>query len=169
MAFQSNPLKAFSKPYDMDGYADNYITDDLITDLYLDFSERTWRIESEKYLRTLTGKLTQEMETLELTKLLAKTLSIDNTFRVAAKVTIVDKQKGRVKLMKGGLVSTLNEGGQTVSWACTDSFSVHSLSVEELWLAPMPKCIPRRDQRVFGWIRTSLQSAQCPGAYTGHR
>jgi hypothetical protein len=48
-------LGAFSEPYALDGYADASITDDLITDVYLEFGERTRRIESERYLRTLTG------------------------------------------------------------------------------------------------------------------
>jgi hypothetical protein len=64
--FRSDPLKKFSSPYHMDGYADNYISDDLITDLYLEFSERTRRDESEKYLRTLTGKLTMELMLAEI-------------------------------------------------------------------------------------------------------
>jgi hypothetical protein len=50
-------LNEFSGPWDMTGYADNSITDDLITDLYLEFSEQTRRVESDKYLRTLTGKV----------------------------------------------------------------------------------------------------------------
>jgi hypothetical protein len=50
-------LKEFSSPHDADGYADGCITDDLITDLYLEFSERTRKEESSNYLRTLTGRL----------------------------------------------------------------------------------------------------------------
>jgi hypothetical protein len=53
--FQPNPLKKFSDPWNADGYSDNCITDDLITDVYLDFIERTRKVESERYLRTLTG------------------------------------------------------------------------------------------------------------------
>jgi hypothetical protein len=53
--FQTVSLKAFSSPFDVEGYADNSITDDLVTDLFLEFSERSRQIESEKYVRTLTG------------------------------------------------------------------------------------------------------------------
>jgi hypothetical protein len=48
-------LSKFSGPHDVDGYADRPITDDTITDLFLEFSERTRQRESENYLRTLTG------------------------------------------------------------------------------------------------------------------
>jgi hypothetical protein len=43
-------------------------------------------------------------------------LSIDHTFRVAGKATIVDKEKKRVKVMKGGLQTSISEKGQTVTW-----------------------------------------------------
>jgi hypothetical protein len=53
--FQPVSLMAFSSPFDVEQYADDSITDDLVTDLFLEFSERTRQIESEKYVRTLTG------------------------------------------------------------------------------------------------------------------
>jgi hypothetical protein len=49
------PLMEFSGPYDADGYADNSISYEVVTELWLEFSERTRKVESEKYLRTLTG------------------------------------------------------------------------------------------------------------------
>ncbi|KAA1478099.1 hypothetical protein DENSPDRAFT_885629 [Dentipellis sp. KUC8613] len=50
-------LEQFSKPGDNDvGYNLTSITDDLITDVYLAFSEKTRKAESEDYLRTLTGQ-----------------------------------------------------------------------------------------------------------------
>jgi len=55
--FKPNPLTPFSTPFDPKGYDDNCITDDLITDIFLDFSERTRKGESEEYQRTLTGEL----------------------------------------------------------------------------------------------------------------
>jgi len=36
-------------------------------------------------------------------------LSLDNTFRVAGKAMIIDKQKKRTKIMKGGVLSVINE------------------------------------------------------------
>lgn len=49
-------LSRFSDPGKADGYNDKSITDDLITDIYLGFSDQTRRAESQEYLRTLTGE-----------------------------------------------------------------------------------------------------------------
>jgi hypothetical protein len=115
--FQTVSLKAFSSPFDVEGYADDSITDDLVTDLFLEFSERSRQIESEKYVRTLTGVYPIPPTRLMLTpSSIGTCLSIDNTFRVAGKATIVNKEKKRVKLMKGGLQTSLNERGQTITW-----------------------------------------------------
>ena len=43
-------------------------------------------------------------------------LSLDNTFKSAAKATVVDKSKGRTKLLKGGVLSVLNEKNEIISW-----------------------------------------------------
>jgi hypothetical protein len=53
---RAQPLHKFSGPYDTNGYAATSVTDDGITDVFLEFSERTRQKESEKYLRTLTGR-----------------------------------------------------------------------------------------------------------------
>src|SRR5438477_12260814 len=53
--FEIEPLVPFSAPCDKLGYADNPISDDLISDVYLEFSEYTRKFESEAYLQTLTG------------------------------------------------------------------------------------------------------------------
>jgi hypothetical protein len=50
-------LIPFSGPYDPDGYGDTFMTHDLITDIYLEFSERTRKKESDEYIKTLTGEL----------------------------------------------------------------------------------------------------------------
>jgi hypothetical protein len=55
--FNVLPLTEFSGPYDMEGYADCSITHDLITEVFLEFTERTRKHESENYLRTVTGKI----------------------------------------------------------------------------------------------------------------
>ena len=52
-------MEPFSLPYDLDGYADVSISGDLITDVFLEFSNRTRKEESQKYLRTLTGMETR--------------------------------------------------------------------------------------------------------------
>ena len=54
--FCVQPLMEFSGPYDIGDYADNSITHDVITDLWLDFSKQTRKRESERYLQTLTGE-----------------------------------------------------------------------------------------------------------------
>jgi hypothetical protein len=43
---------------------------------------------------------------------------LDNTFRTAGKATIVDPKHKRVKMMKGGLLSVINERNEIVSWVC---------------------------------------------------
>jgi hypothetical protein len=53
--FQLSKIKAFSGPYDPDGYNDDSISDDLITDAYLEFCAHTRIIESEAYARILSG------------------------------------------------------------------------------------------------------------------
>ena len=53
--FHLSKTKAFSGPYDPDGYNDGSISDDLITDAYLEFSAHTRIIESEAYARVLSG------------------------------------------------------------------------------------------------------------------
>jgi hypothetical protein len=49
-------LKKFSDPCKPDGYNDKPITDDLISDVYLAFSNQTRSSESQEYLRTLGGQ-----------------------------------------------------------------------------------------------------------------
>lgn len=48
-------LRDFLDPYKPDGYNDKPITDNLITDIYLAFSNQTWSSESQEYLWTLGG------------------------------------------------------------------------------------------------------------------
>lgn len=53
--FTTLSLKEFSAPR-ASGYADTSITDETITAVYLEYAEKTRKIESQKYLRTLSGK-----------------------------------------------------------------------------------------------------------------
>lgn len=55
--FLKAPLRSFSKPDDIGGYSDTSITDDMISDIYLKFSQSTRVEESNDHLRTLTGAL----------------------------------------------------------------------------------------------------------------
>jgi hypothetical protein len=50
-------LQQFSAPNSTTGYNDKFISDDIITELYLEFGQRTRQEESSEYLRTLTGEL----------------------------------------------------------------------------------------------------------------
>ena len=109
-------LTAFSGPHDMDGYADNSITDDVITELFLEFSERSRQKECEKYLRTLTGRSHSEDGSRDWLSHIGKSLSLDNTFRSASKATIVDPKHKRVRMMRGGLLSVINEMNEILSW-----------------------------------------------------
>ena len=43
-------------------------------------------------------------------------MSADNTFRAAGKATVVNAAKTRTKLMKGGILSVLNELNEIVAW-----------------------------------------------------
>jgi hypothetical protein len=45
-------------------------------------------------------------------------LSLDNTFRVAKKATVVDNQKMHTNVMKGGVLSVINEKAEIVAWVC---------------------------------------------------
>ena len=53
--FETAPVEPFSAPYDAGGYADTSISHDMVTDVFLEFSSRTRKNESEKYLRSITG------------------------------------------------------------------------------------------------------------------
>lgn len=48
-------LQAFSEPYNIDGFDDESITDDMITEILLVYHEKTRQEESAEYARTLTG------------------------------------------------------------------------------------------------------------------
>ncbi|KAL6305557.1 hypothetical protein BKA93DRAFT_824944 [Sparassis latifolia] len=110
------PLRKFSKPGEIVvGYCDRSITDDLITDIFNKFSEKTWQPESETYLRTLS----------------TTSISLDNTFCVAGKaslVTIVEKKQNRIKVLKGGILSIINEVNEIISWRFCQSQSTSEIA-----------------------------------------
>ena len=54
--FKSVLLQQFSAPDSTTGYNDTIISDDIITELYLEFSKRTRQEESSEYLRSLKGE-----------------------------------------------------------------------------------------------------------------
>jgi len=56
--FQPLALQKFSQWNDPEGYRDNdgCITDDMVTDIYLEFVKKTCKSESSSYLKTRTGQ-----------------------------------------------------------------------------------------------------------------
>jgi hypothetical protein len=60
----SVPLKTFTEPWDPNGYRDKSIADDMISDMYLAFSDQTWSPESQAYLRTLKGQCFKGHDTI---------------------------------------------------------------------------------------------------------
>src|SRR6266536_4905682 len=49
-------LKAYSDLCDVNGYCDKSVTDEMITEIYLEFGDKTRKAESDSYLRTRTGE-----------------------------------------------------------------------------------------------------------------
>ncbi|KAJ6533328.1 hypothetical protein DFH09DRAFT_1406865 [Mycena vulgaris] len=105
LPFSTTTLATCSPP-NAAGYSDTSITDDMIRDVYMAFVERTRSEESDEYLRNLRI-----------------CLGADNTFKAAAKATVVDASKTRTKLMKGGILSVLNELNEIVAWRFCQSAS----------------------------------------------
>jgi hypothetical protein len=54
--FKPLVLQQFSAPDSTTGYNNKSISDDTITDVYLEFCERTRKGESSEYLKTITGE-----------------------------------------------------------------------------------------------------------------
>ena len=48
--------------------------------------------------------------------LAAVTLSLDNTFKISNKLTVKDRDKTYTKLLKGGVLSVLNQKNDIVAW-----------------------------------------------------
>ncbi|KAK7679209.1 hypothetical protein QCA50_017787 [Cerrena zonata] len=93
-------LQTYSLPNDAEGYADMSITDDMVSDVYLEFNQRTRQEESVNNLGTLTGV----------------TISMDHTFKAASKAIIVTPDNKHVRVMKGGLLTILNEESENLTW-----------------------------------------------------
>ena len=116
------PLKNFSKPHDKQGFNSNSISDDMVTEVFLGFSEKTRNEESDEYTRTLTGMagkgpyLFISFNSL-LLPALGRCVSGDGTFKTARKGTISDSKGKRSKVLKGGIMTFLNEISEIISWA----------------------------------------------------
>jgi hypothetical protein len=62
------------------------------------------------------GDLTGLIFNGSLFKNTGECLSLDNTFRSAGKASVVDTKRARTNIMKGGLLSGLNERNEIVCW-----------------------------------------------------
>lgn len=117
--FSPKHLTPFSDP-GSEGYDDKPISDDLITDILLEYSKRTRQEESMEYLRTLSGKhiTFYDLHTGIGYSLLISgiILSLDNTFKSAGKASIAERNKARMRVMKGGILSVINEKNEIISW-----------------------------------------------------
>ena len=54
--FKPVVLQQFSAPDSTTGYNDRSISDEIITEVYLEFGQKTRQEESSEYLKTVTGK-----------------------------------------------------------------------------------------------------------------
>ncbi|KAF9078661.1 hypothetical protein BDP27DRAFT_1412611 [Rhodocollybia butyracea] len=97
--FKPLALKAFSSPFDTSGYDGTSITDDLITDIFCNFTETTRHEESAEYLQTLS------------------VLLFDHTFRTARKANIISSDGDLSNPLKGGLFNVINEDNEIVYWS----------------------------------------------------
>ncbi|TFY80628.1 hypothetical protein EWM64_g3383, partial [Hericium alpestre] len=95
-------LRAFSAPADVDCYEDFLIMCDKVTDILLEYSEKTQHEKSSEYIRTLTGIC----------------VSIDNTFKVGDKATVSEGRGQKcLNVMKGGLLNMISECNNYLGWS----------------------------------------------------
>jgi hypothetical protein len=119
-------LRDFSGPWDKQGYNEHTISDDTITEVYLEFCDKSRKDESDEYLRTLTGEtagLPFQYPCDKLTCRPGRCISADGTFKISKKGTVSDSMGKRSKLLKGGIVNCVNEGSETLSWVRSSSES----------------------------------------------
>ncbi|KAK6992885.1 hypothetical protein R3P38DRAFT_3224861 [Favolaschia claudopus] len=93
-------LELFLAPNDRLGYNDKSISNDMISDIFRDFTKQTREPECSKYLCTLS----------------VICMNLDNTFKAAKKATVANSSKARTQLMNGGILSVLNEQNEIIAW-----------------------------------------------------
>ncbi|TFY83333.1 hypothetical protein EWM64_g678 [Hericium alpestre] len=97
--FDYYKLQDFLDPFDpLLGGAS--ISDEIISEVFLEFTAWSCQSESETYMRTLHGIC----------------LSMDATFKVVDKAVIVDKKRKRTTAMQGGIMSLINEWTEILNW-----------------------------------------------------
>jgi len=122
--FKRTSLQVFSDPSDNLGYSDSPIASDLVTDVYLEFITKTRQSESTEYCKTRSGVYQLSNHNMGAYQLSAISLSLDNTFKSAGKAVVVDKDKNHTKLLKGGILSTINQRSEILAWVCF--FKIHT-------------------------------------------
>ncbi|KAF8997455.1 hypothetical protein BDZ89DRAFT_913523, partial [Hymenopellis radicata] len=75
------------------------ISDEMITEVYTSFHQKTRESESSDYLKTLS----------------AISASMDNTFKAGKKAVVVGSDKQRTQLLKGGILTILNERNEIMN------------------------------------------------------
>ncbi|TFY76247.1 hypothetical protein EWM64_g7763 [Hericium alpestre] len=97
-------LKPLASPFESE-FGGSSISDEIISEVYLEFTSRSRQGESEEYMRTLHGIC----------------ISMDATFKVVNKAVIVDNKRRWTTVMKGGITSTINEHTETLIWRMCQS------------------------------------------------
>ncbi|KAJ3476001.1 hypothetical protein NLI96_g11459 [Meripilus lineatus] len=94
-------LFPFSAPDDVDGYNDQTISSDMVSEVYQEFYERSRQEESIKHTRTLTGEC----------------ISTDATFKAPKRGAVVVNREGkRYNVGRGGILSIINERSEIIAW-----------------------------------------------------
>lgn len=91
----------------------------MITEVYAEFSMQTRKNECTAYLQTLTGMVSNRYLSLLLMTTCGfsgRCLSADATFKLAKKACIVDTDHTFNSLLKGGLLSAINEDQEIVTF-----------------------------------------------------
>lgn len=92
----------------------------MITEIYLEFSNRTRKAESDSYLCTRTGEIKRYQLGKNSLFEPAISLSLDNTFKAASKGTVATSRNvAHTKLWRGGILSIINEKNEIIAWVST--------------------------------------------------
>ncbi|KAG0697389.1 hypothetical protein DFH29DRAFT_878740 [Suillus ampliporus] len=117
--FSPNLLQLFSDPGDTKNYNDKPISNDVITEVFQEFASGSRERESEDYLWTLSGKSQFEWRLCTMNLLeIGISVSFDNTFRAVGKALVTSRDKQKIKVLKGGIISLMNENGEIIGWFC---------------------------------------------------
>lgn len=65
-------------------------------------------------------------------------ISLDNTFKAAKKAVVLEKTKARTKLLKGGILSVLNEKNEIIGWVRTPFYCGFMTDAELSEILPEP-------------------------------